>query len=606
MNYPIKKLTAFLLTLFLILSFAFGCAPNSDATEPDGSQQPATVSPSQENVTNDPQQEQQKFDEFLSDLFLDTVSSDTLSLHYTLKNPEAYDISITPTFGEMTPDALLADESENEQILTDLMAFDRSALTEQQQLDYDVLLWYLQTLCSTNGYLFYQNIFSQTGGIQANLPISLAEYQFYNEKDVQDYLALLGQVDTYFGQMEEFVEEQSAQGFFPSDMVVDTALEQIADFTKNPEQNFLIATFETRINSLTELNATTREEYIEQNRKLVLDTVVPSFTHFGGTLTRLKGTGINAGGVCNYENGTEYYENIVQYQTGTSKSISEIGQALQSRYTWIFGQLSQLMEKNPDIYDEALAIQFTDDDAQAMLEDLSKKIQKDFPAIQPIEYELRYVPESLQDVTSPAFYMIPPIDDKTSNTIYINKSQTDLSALYSTLAHEGYPGHMYQNNYYNQQNPTPIRTLLNFSGYSEGWATYVEFYSYRWEPSYQGNQDIAQFYALNWEYSIILQALLDIQVNYNGWSLETCKEKMADIFPEESIEQIYVLVTGEPGYFLKYYLGYLEFVELADYAQTELGSNFVPKEFHQVLLDAGPCNFAILQEQVNKYIVSKK
>ena len=103
-----------------------------------------------------------------------------------------------------------------------------------------------------------------------------------------------------------------------------------------------------------------------------------------------------------------------------------------------------------------------------------------------------------------------------------------------------------------------------------------------------------------------MQAILDIQINYNGWSLETCKEKMSDIFPEESIEQIYVLVTGEPGYFLKYYLGYLEFVELADYAQSELGSDFVAKEFHQILLDAGPCNFAILREQVDQYIASKK
>lgn len=609
MNYPMKRLTACLLALLFTLAFAFGCAPNTGSPDPSDTQQPAIASPSataSAEVSEAGQQEQEKFDQFLYDLFIDTVSSDTLSLHYTLKNPEAYNISLTPTFGDMTPDALLADEAENQQILTDLMAFDRSLLTEKQQLDYDVLLWYLQTLNSTNGYMYYQNLFSQTGGIQANLPITLAEYQFYDEQDVKDYLTLLGQVDTYFQQIETFLKEQSAQGFFPSDMVADTALEQIADFTENPEQNFLIDTFQARIDTLVNLDSAAKEQYVSQNRQLVLETVIPAFTHFGDTISSLKGTGTNAGGVCHYENGQEYYENIVRYQTGTSKSISEIGDALQSRYTWIFQQLSQLMEKNPDIYEQASSIQFTNDDAQAMLQDLIQKTQDDFPAIDHIDYELNYVPEALEDITSPAFYMIPPIDDKTDNTIYINESQTDLSALYPTLAHEGYPGHMYQNNYYNQQNPTPLRTLLSFSGYSEGWATYVEFYSYRWDPSYGGNEEIAQFYTLNLEYSIILQAILDIQINYNGWSLETCKEKMSDIFPEESIEQIYVLVTGEPGYFLKYYLGYLEFVELADYAQSELGSDFVAKEFHQILLDAGPCNFAILREQVDQYIASKK
>ena len=63
----------------------------------------------------------------------------------------------------------------------------------------------------------------------------------------------------------------------------------------------------------------------------------------------------------------------------------------------------------------------------------------------------------MEEYLSPAFYMIPAIDNTSENVIYINKGHiTDNLSLFTTFAHEGYPGHLYQNVYYASLHPNPI------------------------------------------------------------------------------------------------------------------------------------------------------
>ena len=79
--------------------------------------------------------------------------------------------------------------------------------------------------------------------------------------------------------------------------------------------------------------------------------------------------------------------------------------------------------------------------------------------------------------------MIPPIDNSGENVIYINPGHiSDDLTLFTTLAHEGYPGHLYQTVYYSATKHPPIRDLLSFGGYTEGWATYCEMLSYYYSP----------------------------------------------------------------------------------------------------------------------------
>ena len=80
------------------------------------------------------------------------------------------------------------------------------------------------------------------------------------------------------------------------------------------------------------------------------------------------------------------------------------------------------------------------------------RIKTDFPELTDSTYEVKHVPKALESSLSPAFFLIPPIDSDTTNVIYINdKSREEGTDLYSVLAHEGYPGHLYQSVYFNRK-----------------------------------------------------------------------------------------------------------------------------------------------------------
>lgn len=109
-----------------------------------------------------------------------------------------------------------------------------------------------------------------------------------------------------------------------------------------------------------------------------------------------------------------------------------------------------------DKLDEAIDI--SENDPKIILQTLQSSLKEDFPDAVSSQYTLKYVPESLEDSMNPAFYMIPPVDVTDSNVIYLNNSQiTDNLSLFTTLAHEGYPGHLYQQSAFSATDPDPLQ-----------------------------------------------------------------------------------------------------------------------------------------------------
>ena len=126
----------------------------------------------------------------------------------------------------------------------------------------------------------------------------------------------------------------------------------------------------------------------------------------------------------------------------------------------------------------------------------------------------------LQEYLSPAFYLTPAIDGYLDNVIYINPAEHYQGLeLYTTLAHEGYPGHLYQSVYFQSLSPDPLRSILGTGGYTEGWATYVEMHSYgSLEPGYKGCRHRPE--KPRPSAAPGLASLLDIGIHYRGYSLE--------------------------------------------------------------------------------------
>ena len=549
-----------------------------------------------------PEDVQSKFDNFLEDTFVESVTSDTLTLHYKLKDASKYGIKDTnPTLGSFSIKEMENENKDLEKSIKSLKDFKYDSLTKDQQTTYDILKSYLETELKGEDFTYYHTIFSPTTGLQANLPITLAEYKFYNKNDINDYLGLCKDIDRYFKDILTYEEEKSKKGLFMADFAVDDIVAQCEAFIAAPENNYLITTFNNKVDALTDLNAEEKNNLKNDNKKIILESVIPAYKNLIDSLNKLKGTGTNTGGLCNFPKGKKYYEYLVESTTGSDKSIKKIKNELINRLTVLFKDMGAIIKKSPDSVEALNKNNYETNNPNEILDKLKNRIKSFYPEPPSTTYEVRYVDKSLEEHLSPALYLIPPIDDYKSNIVYINNSQVDNDRLFPTLAHEGYPGHLYQTTYFNSTNPNPIRNVLSFGGYTEGWATYAEIQSY--ELANFNNDSLTKLSQIYAEITLAIPTLIDIGVNYEGWDLDATKSYITNFGYDSSIaENIYNSVIEDPANYLQYYVGYLQFVELRDKAKDKLGKDFDLKKFNKVILDVGPAPFSVLEDKVNKYI----
>lgn len=546
------------------------------------------------------------FNSYLNDYFIEEVTSDTISLHYTLANPESYGISESvQTLGNYSVKQMEEDLSKTENYLTLLKQYDPSTLTEEQQLIYKILNQSMSQTLKLGDYLYYQECLGPTTGLQAQLPILLAEYTFYDEEDVKDYLAMLACIKDFYSEIAAFEREKASLGFFMSDEVADLIIAQCKDFIASPKENFLIEIFDEKVANLSNLTNDEVVLYQEKNRDLILDTVIPAYQLIIDTLTELKGSCKNENGLCGFEKGKEYYETMVQLNTGSSKTVPEMKTALGTALNKSRATMTTLALTNENIYNEYMNLSFPSSEPNEIITYLKDVIKEDFPYLEDVNCNIKYVHESLQEHLSPAMYLVPPIDFYTENNIYINNnSNYDMEMIFPTIAHEGYPGHLFQNVYFRQNNPNPVRSVINVSGYDEGWATYVELYSYDFANI---SKELASFLKANTIALHCLYSLTDIGIHYSGWTKEDTLSFWDDYgVNKETAEEIYTNILAEPGIYLPYSIGYLEIMELRDTAMEQLKEDFNMKDFHEFFLNIGPTQFEIINEYLNNWINDKK
>lgn len=551
--------------------------------------------------------QQLQFDRFINEIFVEEVQSDTLTLNYTLANPEAFGIEHTEaTLGEYSVEHMREELLSTEQYLDKLQKFKYDELTTDQQLTYDILLHSLELELQLGDYLYYLETLGPSTGLQAQLPILLAEYNFYDRDDIDNYLDILGCVKDYFEDIAEFEREKSKLGLFMTDAVANRIIEQCEAFISNPEQNLLIEYFDEKIDSFPGLSEDEKNEYKNKNRQGVLEYVIPSYNIIIDTLKELKGSGINEAGLYYYPEGQAYYELLAKIKTGSDKSMKEMIDMLDDGMGDSILEISKLAISNPLIFDKIMTFtSFPLTDPELILEDLKLQILEDFPESVDVNCEIKYVHESLSEYLSPALYLIPAIDNYTNNNIYINGNDFEnLSTIYTTVAHEGYPGHLYQNVYFRSNEPTPLRNLLSFVGYDEGWATYVELYSYYFSGI---DEDLAELLEINTEMILMMYARADIGIHYEGWSKSKAMSYVKQfVIDEATAAEVYDSLLEEPGIYLPYTIGYLEIKELRAYAEEAKGEDFDIKAFHKFILDIGPAQFEIIKDHMEVWLNSEK
>ncbi len=548
--------------------------------------------------------EKQSFEEYLNEIFLEEITANTLNLHYTIEDPKAYGIDIYDiALGSYSTESYNDAINELKKMKLELLTYPYTSLTLEEQLTYDIFSDYLDTQLKLSSFSLYDEPLSYSNGMQMQLPILLAEYEFNSETDVKDYLELIRLVDEYLDSLIEFEKEKAAAGLFMSDELCNRVIDSCEAFLENQENHYMLTTFENRLASLN-LSEKTIEKYTKSNSTIFKEQIVPAYEKLIKELTALLGSGTNDGGVCNLPNGKKYYELLVYSETGCDDSIQEIYNRIEIQRMNDLLVCADLQEKDPTILEQCAYLEWDMDDEEEMLSLLQEEMTKDFPEAPTTEYTIHYVDPALQDYLAPAFYIVAPIDNYTENAIYINDANQDSDIYYfTTLAHEGFPGHLYQTVMSYEYELLPIRNILNYSGYAEGWATYIEMMSYYYSDL---DDDIASLLSHNQSATLSLYATSDIGLHYMSWSAEDMYNFWSSygITNKDTINEITQLILSEPGNYLKYYVGYLEFLELRDYARNLLGSDYSTIEFHRTLLDIGPAPFAIIEEYFEKYYSS--
>ncbi len=554
-------------------------------------------------------EEQAEFDEWLWEAFVDNVTSDTITLHYTLAHPENYDVEAPEaTYGDvdLSEEGIAEGKTESEEALAEMETFDYDLLRADQKLSYDVLYDYTETDLAFYDNVYLYEPFACTSGLQTNLPITMSEYTFYDKQDVDDYIALLNLTPDYFQAYLDFEKVKSEKGFFMNDISADAVIKQCEDYIATPEENLLIETFNDRISEVPDITDEEIESYKQANYDAVMNSIIPTYENVISTFEELKGTGTNDLGLCYLEGGSDYYEYLIASKVGTDKTPDEIIEALENGIDEVMADFTTSAFANYDAYEayfEEFDSLYVDLDAKESIETLQDMCTDAFPEIPDIEFTVTPVHDSLEDSVSPAFYMTPPMDDYLNNSIYINEG-SETGATWNTFAHEGIPGHMYQFVYFLSNDPEPIRTLLSFNGYQEGWATYIEMMSFDYYDGYT-HDAYADFERANSQLNLLVSARIEIGVNYEGWTLEDTQDYLSESGFDPTVAQdIMDYVIAEPGNYQMYVMGWQEFEELREMAMDELGNNFVETEFHKVILDAGPCQFYNLEELVIDYINS--
>lgn len=540
---------------------------------------------------------QESFSDFEEEMFKDVMEEDYLNLHYTLKDYESLGIEKP----EVTVGSAEWDYDEAVEELEDyqerLHSFDYDSLTDEEKTDYDTIDFYLECQIQLNSYPYFDFKFDSAEGIINNLLTNFTEFVFYEKEDIDDYLTVLSTVPDYLDGCIEITQKQAAAGYFLTNDQLTQTIEDIDKFVEKTDDNQLIVIFDNNVDSFEGLTDKEKQEYKEKNKDIVLNEYIPAYEKVKEELLKLKGSRKGNYNLCSLEDGEDYYAALAKSKTGLDLTVEEMFNLCTEFLTTTVDEIVELQSYHSEEIEEKINIE---DDAQTILEYLNAHMST-LPEYDSVNYKVSYLDASVANDSTVAYYLQPTIDDTQDNTIKVNGDNIqDVLDLYQTLAHEGFPGHCYQVNYYLQSNPAKIRTQVGNLGYTEGWAMYAEKLALN-ESSL--NEYAAQYQALYTELNYCLDAAVDLGVNGLGWGTSQISEFLKALgLSDIDSSALYDFVAKMPGTILPYGVGIAKFELLEDKAREELGDKFDQKEFNKVLLDGGDRPFSLVEQDVDEYI----
>lgn len=544
-------------------------------------------------------------------MFLDAVSTDPLTLKLSLKDPSVYNIE-TPeaSWGDLTYEDVLESKAQYEAWYETLLSIDREALSPAEQLTYDTFEQELSAAIRGADYFWYEEVLSPLNGLHTNLPFNFILYDLDTQQDVENYLAFLEDASRFMAvEVLAFEQGKAERGTFMNDASLDAVLEQLKEFTDAGETCFLYATFRDQLEPLS-LTEEEEKAYLARNDAAVEALLAAYETLYDG-LEALRGTKPEGGALCEYgEEGLAYFKEGLNAAGCTEITPEEAAVVLEKQIETEYMKVYSAIMKNSDLLEEYGKTQLTVGSSVENLNLLEELYPLAYPALR--EHSVRFidVPEELEDQFSPAAYLVPPVDDAGENTIIINtKSMADYPMLLDTIAHEGYPGHMYHYIYIRSllEETGLYRQTMGLTGYYESWSQYAEnFFD---ENNTAFDNDLCVLMSADSRITnTLMPAYLSIRINRDGWDEDDCIAYCAAYFGEETGELLgeilYECVLYDPFYYIEYALGYSLLQQKIADAKATLGDRFDIADFNEAFLNIGPTYFNLMEPILDSWVYS--
>lgn len=612
MNQPAKrlsKLCALLMALIMLLSTFSGCKLADDlipqlvtieSSDTNSAQTEETPVPEPTFAVNE--EADAAFHALDREVFLWYATRDGYSFHMFIDDPANFQIdhaSVNMTLGEFTTEDSVLFTNEAGVFLERLNAINREQIKPDSQFSYDVLQQILTDFAMEDEHEYYYEPLTIYSGLQSNLPLSFALFELKNQQDVEDYLTLLADMPRYMGQILTYEQKRAELDLFMTESALNEVLEGCQAIISAKNSSFLYATFNKGLESISTLTPEQKQTYKDRNTSLLQNEYVQSFQTLYDGLSALRKNCRKYETVSKYNDKAKaYFELQLQGKGCNSLTVEETLEMLKTELNYLLYDFLMISNNNPKVFDKTITL--SSGDIGKDLEYLQSLIQPILPQLPEHNLNMTDVPPELQKQFSPAAYVIPSIDDWKENTIYLNPAQKSDTMLF-TLAHEGYPGHMYQYIYQRSlDNLSLMQRAANFGGYAEGWAEFSEYLFVSYQDKY--DQEYTR-YRFDYEIiiNVLLPAIISILVNYYGYTEDAIKTAVTGMGLKGDVitPYFYKLVIDEPYYFFEYAVGYAQMAQLYRETRNELDDKFDMAAFLKTYLDLGPANFELIREQID-------
>ncbi|MBR0131813.1 MAG: DUF885 family protein, partial [Lachnospiraceae bacterium] len=526
----------------------------------------------------------------------------------SLKDPEAAGVKIKYKFGEKGEDILDGfNDNFMDYIENNLKNFDPDKLTDNQRRMYKLLEYELKMYKESESEGEYiASFFSQNNSYISTIQFYFTEFPIDDESDVELYLDSLKRLPDYLKNQEDEIGNKIVKDnlLFTKEMY-NAAIDFGEDWlASEPEKEILYVAFKNSIEK-TEIPEDKQKEYLSELAGIIEESTMPAIERYIKFVKSFKKYIDESKGLCNFDGGKEYYATLLEEYIGMGTTVDEFYEYLEDKTMEYWDKMIEIISD-----DYSLVYSYTDaeskygDDPDKILEALKKLSEKILSDTGDSEWIVSYLAEEQENDVVAAYYISPPLDDINKRVIRVNGNKVeDTVDLFVTLAHEGIPGHLYQDEYrFAQDDFQEMNQMLTYLGVQEGWAMFVEKQAFFWCID---DEKVAELRYREAMLNYLVEALCDIRVNYYGDTVNELKQYLNDNFYlGSSAKAIYEVVVSDPCLFPAYGGG---FILMEDTFDALIDKGYSESEAYKKIIEVGNAPFTILWDEIGlKNVITGK